>query len=735
YIGTPNQIAHITMNNRLIEAIVASAVILFGVIFICIYVYRRRALHPLYFGLHCLTGALYILSHGEKLLMELLPGLDYLMFARLQYLSPAFNILAYLLFLHSFYPELFRGKLFKTLVALALGMIPVGFILPLTVQSVISGYQMVFIVTVILYSVYMLVLGIVRGMRNAVFVGISAVITLFIALLSIGNVLGNVMLDVGYMIAVLLFSLNQMLLLAVRVGDTFNAVEELNEQLAQQDHRKDEFLAMTSHEFRTPLHGIMNIISLYMEKEGRFLSDDDLHTMRLVVDITKRLSRLVNDLLDVDRIRSGRFRLEKTCFSLRQCLGDVVNVCRSVFAGTNTAIQFVSHDELPDVWMDRDRLIQIVYSLIENAVAHARAAQVELRAEYQNGQTTILISDTGGGIPPEQLGKIFDLYESFDPAAQGGGGIGLSIVKQLTEYMGGTVGVESQIGKGTVFTLCFADTACNTPARSAAGQPQRSVWLPTPEENLEAEIQTPYILRQTGSSTILIADDNAFNLRVTLDALQADGHTIIAVKNGAEMLKAVANYPQIDLVILDLLLPDSSGYDLCIRLRERKSIVELPVLILTAAVSPGDLRHALSVGANDFLYKPYPVGELRARVHIRRNEQRRDQHQWAGACGRRCGRYGPPVARSEIRGKERRDFKADHLDILHGDRRYQLFPVDGRRSGNVRRHIAPDADPERVHRRRQGIRQNGCGARRHRLCRQPGLRGCAELHVYCAVYR
>lgn len=617
YFGTPQQIIQTSCFSQVIEVIVVSSLFLFALTFLCIYIYRRKALHPLYFGLHCLTGAFVVLTHGEKLLFALLPWMDYLFFARLQYIFPGLNILFYILFLQSFYPELFPDLFSRILLAVGALMIPVGFVAQLSVQSVFSGYQMAFIVTVLLYSVYKLVLGIVRGTQNAVFVGISSLLTLFIALISIENILGKIQLDLVYLCAMLLFGLNQTILLSVRVGESFNMVTNLYEELARQDGRKNEFLAKTSHEFRTPLHGIMNIVGMYVEKEQRFMTEEDLKSMGLVVEISKRLSRLVNDILDADLMQSGKLRLDRTCFPLEQCLGDILDVCRRVYGRCGAQIELSIGAGLPDIYLDRDRLTQIVYNLVDNAMNHTRAGMVRICAAYAQGRTSISISDDGQGIAPEKLKEIFDPYAHFSDTAADGSGIGLSIVKQLTEYMGGTIEVRSKMGEGTTFTLRFGSGPENGRAHNQPGAerlPRRIQNAPSARESAGVAFDTPYVLNQMGEATVLVVDDSFSNLKIIVDALKADRHNLIAVKSGAEMLEAFQNHPEIDLVVLDLLLPDYSGYELCKRLRERKSMVELPVLILTAAINPDDLQHALSLGANDFIHKPYPVNELRARV-------------------------------------------------------------------------------------------------------------------------
>lgn len=617
-LGTNQQIIKMSEYAKANEVIVTAMLLTLAVIFSLIFVYRRQTLQLLYIGLYCTAGGLYVATHGEKILYSIIPLMDYRIFAKLQFLSAGISILFFLLYLGSYYPTLFKGIIYKALLAAAIVFLPIGIFAPLSIQSQFSNAQMALIVITMLYSVYMMTIGVLQRMEFAVYTGISSVIMLFMVLISIENVLGGKHFETAYLYAQILFVIDHAFLISARLNKTFDEVMKLSGELMIQDKRKNEFLAKTSHEFRTPLHGIMNIIGMYIEKEKRSMHLEDLENMRLVVDISKRLSRLVNDILDFDLLKEGKLRLDKTSFPLEQCLRDIVGVCDRIYEDNKTEIYIVTDNELPTMYMDRDRLTQIMYNLIDNAINHSQSSRVQILAKHANGRTSISVSDNGGGIDPEQLKKVFDLYEHFSDTKASGLGIGLSIVKQLVEYMGGTIKVQSEVGTGTVFTLIFNDVPVPDDSNKGPGlSPDKErIPLPVPEmEGKALKFDTPYFLDQHGGTTVLLVDDSFSNLKIIIDALKTDRHNIIAVKSGAELLDMLQAHPETDLIVLDLLLPDFSGYELCKQLRERKSMVELPILILTAAVNPDDLQYALSLGANDFIHKPYPVNELRARVN------------------------------------------------------------------------------------------------------------------------
>ncbi len=616
FFGTHQGITDLRESLIINEIIISTAFFIIGLILFIVFLHRRKRTFLLYFALCNMAMSLYILTHGEKLLYKLLPLLDPYLFARMQYLSASFSILMFLLYLFDgYFPALYKGKLVRLLVAPLLVFIPVGVFASFHIHSLWSAYLSVFILAALIFSVFMLTVAILQGAEDALYMSVGALAILFISVMTALNVFSTVHFDTSLIYALLVFILSHTFMIAAKLNRVFEKTEALSMELAILNKNKDHFLAKTSHEFKTPLHGIINITKLFLEQEKKHLSAEQKQNLSLVIDTANRLSRLVNDILDMTKIHEGTLAIEPKNLHVYQELEDVFAICRFVYEGKSNLLLYEAPPSLPLIRVDRDRFKQIIFNLIDNAMVHTRSSTVVLRARDTKDGVEISVEDTGGGIDPDKQEQIF---EPFVALGQEGSfadrsGLGLSIAKQLTELQGGTITVESVVGQGSCFTIRF-------PAHSGQTAPTRDLKEdliasgPLMERASEFEMLTPYVANPGGASTIVIADDNLTNLKILVDALAADGYKILAVKNGQEALEQINQEQTIDIIILDIMMPGMSGYEVCRTVRQRYSLAELPVLMITAAIHNADAETALQLGANDFLHKPFQLEELRARV-------------------------------------------------------------------------------------------------------------------------
>lgn len=659
YFGNQSDIAGLRERASANEIIVSTAFIFLGLIFFSLFLFSRKELYLLHFSLLNFAATGYILTHGEKLLYQLMPALDYRVFARLQYLSAGLSAMILLLYLYYSFPNLYNKIAMKSLIGISFALLPVSLVAPLSIQSVWSTYQMIFIQGVTIYSIYLMTTGILKRIEGSIFVGIGSVASLFMVTIAARNVLGNNQIDVEFIYAQGIFILSHAFLIASRFNRAYRRVEALSKELILQDKQKDEFLAKTSHEFRTPLHGIINIIRLYVEGEKARLNESQKKDLTLVIDIANRLSRLVNDILDLGRIREEKLSIKQENFPVNPYMKEVYDVCCYIYEERNNKLRFELPKEQLIIQGDGDRFKQILYNLVDNAMLHNDNCIITVKAEQLDEDVTICVEDNGKGIEEGKLEEIFLPYARLNEKPSGdrdvGTGLGLSIVKQLVELMGGTIKVESKVGEGTRFTVKFpavkgesaeAAEAALASESSEGGTTTRVANTATPAASGTSAASTtsrvlggqaiagrqvgqvgqtwqedrtrptaPLVVNPDGESAILIADDHYANLKILVDTLSVEGYRIVAVKNGQEALDQIHGNRKFDLAILDIMMPDLSGYEVCRRIRERYNAAELPVLMLTAAINAADTEAALRMGANDFLHKPYQLSELRARVH------------------------------------------------------------------------------------------------------------------------
>lgn len=596
----------------------ASAYVVFGFIFLIMFLYRRKDFVLIAFSVYCFSNAMLYLTNNELIFLAALPKMSYETFRIVQFVTAASNVVLLLIYTKLAIPRQTNSLLYRTLLAGSVLVVFVPVLFPIEIQTRISFWHPFVFLGIVVAVVGYSLKAVIDKEEFSNYFYISALSLLAVFTMYLLGMYGKFDVVVSPLYAAIPFAMANAAFLAARHSKAHEKAEKLALDLQRQDKVKNDFLAKTSHEFRTPLHGIMNMIGLYIEREKQFMKDEDLENMRLVLDISNRLSRLVNDILDMEQMNEHKLRMNYTYFSLEKCLMDVVNVCRYVYAEYGNQITLTIDQELPPVFLDSDRLKQILYNLLDNALNHTQSGTISIQTSMDDDRWIIIVRDDGEGIPADKLDQIFSPYEHFSNTKNFGVGIGLSIVKQLTDYMGGSIRVESEYGHGTSFRLEFGQTSSVVANDGKQTVDVEEEWmLPlSPQLNPKSsDFSTPHLIHQNGEHSILLVDDNFSNLKVMIDALRNDGHNIVAVKNGVEMLDVIRSHPDIDLVVLDLLLPDYSGYELCGMLRETMSMVELPILILTAAINPEDLQYALSRGANDFIHKPYPVNELRARVN------------------------------------------------------------------------------------------------------------------------
>ncbi len=387
----------------------------------------------------------------------------------------------------------------------------------------------------------------------------------------------------------------------------------LNEQLQRVDQLKDQFLANTSHELRTPLQGIIGISEALYDTADEVKPEELRDNLAMTISSGKRLNSMVNDILDFSKLRSYDIELNLKPINLH-VLADIVwkNNAPMVKGKELELVNEVPGD-LPAVYADENRLQQILFNLVGNAIKFTESGQVTIDAKEKDDMLEISIRDTGIGIPENKRDAIFQEFEQADGSISReftGTGLGLSISKRLVELHGGQMWVESEVGKGSVFyfTLPFSEEKA-VPVESAARITSLS---PTPEA---APVPATVRKAQTDEIHILVVDDEPVNQQVLKNHLASENFQITQAMNGAEALKALENEVQFDLVLLDIMMPRMSGYEVCEKIREKYLPSELPVIMVTAKNQVPDLVQGLSLGANDFLPKPFEKEELLARIH------------------------------------------------------------------------------------------------------------------------
>jgi len=390
--------------------------------------------------------------------------------------------------------------------------------------------------------------------------------------------------------------------------------------LKEADKVKNEFIANTSHELRTPLNGIIGLADSLLEDYGEEIPDEARADLEMIVSSSTRLSDLVNDILDVSRLKSRNLELSFRPVEINKLSEITVSLMKPVAEEKGLTINNEVTDNVPLLYADEIRVQQILFNLLGNAIKFTQEGSITVSSEgrSEDGELWLLsVSDTGIGISEEKKDRIFKPFEQADGSigrTYGGTGIGLSIAKQLTELHGGTIWVDSILGSGTKFyiSLPLFDEKKHgkqeirmQPKKSP---PVRQIPVLNEEKALPEQSQ-----KGKKDFSILVVEDDPVNMDVIRNILFREGYHIRECTNGKDV-QSYLDTSVPDLVLLDIMMPEISGYKVLNELRKQYSMFDLPIMMITARNNIEDIVKAFSSGANDYISKPFDRNELVARI-------------------------------------------------------------------------------------------------------------------------
>lgn len=323
----------------------------------------------------------------------------------------------------------------------------------------------------------------------------------------------------------------------------------------QIERMKDEFVSVVSHELRTPLtsiHGSLGMLASGLIKPD---SEQGKRLLQIATDSTERLVRLINDILDIERIESGKVRMEKQSCNVADVIDEAVNIMQTIAASSKVTLS-ISNLSI-NIWADPDRIIQTLTNLLSNAIKFSKPeSTVWLIAQQQDSEVLFTVRDTGRGIPEDKLESIFERFQQVDASdsrKQDGTGLGLAICKSIVQQHDGRIWVESVLGEGSAFYF-------TVPVSKS---------LPSQQREIDFYSQ---------NASVLICDDDAGIRNDLKTLLEERGYRVLTVDSGEAAITAASELRP-DVILLDLIMPGMNGWEVMAVLKQKKDTQDIPIII------------------------------------------------------------------------------------------------------------------------------------------------------------
>jgi signal transduction histidine kinase/ActR/RegA family two-component response regulator len=399
------------------------------------------------------------------------------------------------------------------------------------------------------------------------------------------------------------------------------SLEEKAEQLALISKYKSEFLANMSHELRTPLNSLLIMAKLLADNKDGNLTLKQIEFANTIQGSGRDLLSLINEILDLSKVEAGKMAVTPAETALTQVLDYVERDFRPVAQQKNIAFTVDLTSAVPaTLYTDGQRLQQILKNLLSNAFKFTEEGNISITVKLAdpgqrfNNETlkharkvlAFIVSDTGIGIAENKQRLIFEAFQQVDATTSrkyGGTGLGLTISREIARLLGGEIHVQSTPGKGSTFALFMPETYIGAEAEPKHDGAEEQDLSSTVEEAADMKIEF-------NGEKILVVDDDVRNIFAITSMLENQKLRVVFAENGRDAIDTLKQTPDIDLVLLDIMMPEMDGYETARAIRVFPKYSQLPIIALTAKAMKGDREKCLEAGASDYIIKPVDTDKL-----------------------------------------------------------------------------------------------------------------------------
>jgi two-component system sensor histidine kinase ChiS len=618
-MGTDSVIDNYNFKKQALDLFLFGGTMLAALYSLALFSTRKKDKAPLYFAVLCIIVSIRIIFLGERFFISLFPSFDYTLSVKIMIWTYYLYIPFIVLFIDRYYGGFLEKKVVQVSNFLGVLYFFIVLIIPTQYYSLIIFPFEIFTLLMILYIMWKIYKVYIEAKTND-YIIIVGVYVLFLTRLNDILYEYSIIITGSFApLGVFVFIITSYYVLAERMSKALSNSEEISEKLKSLNSLKDDFLAITSHELKTPLNGIIGLTESLETRTSGNLSEDEKDDLFLIKKSAIRLSNLVNDIVILSKLKNNEMNLELKPVNINKLLKTVIRFCEPFKGNKRVEIVNLIDSKVPYVYGDEDRIQQIFYNLLGNAIKFTHEGKIIVSCAVKKNYLEISIEDNGIGISKDRINRIFHIYEQGEGISEkyGGTGLGLYITKNLVKLHNGEITVTSIEGKGSKFsfTLQLSSVANSLEEDKIKDIEYNESLLLTNETHKETVEDIN--ISDNKKYKILIVDDEYVNQRVLEHYLSHFNCKVLKASTGKQALDLIDKNEDLDLdlVILDMMIPDLLGYEVLSKIRKKYSLIELPVLMVTADSRLENLELSFKNGANDYLRKPFNKQELLSRVN------------------------------------------------------------------------------------------------------------------------